>query len=230
MQAAGLDGLEIEAYGHLVDQFWSPLTNKRDDEYGGALDNRMRFGMRGVARDPRARRPGFHRRRAHGVRRGCGARHRQDARALAIAQAAGGSGLIDFVNVIRGHIDTEEALAHVIPGMGERSAPHLDFAGEVRAATRLPTFHAARVQDVATARHAIETGKLDLVGMTRAHLADPHIALKIKRGPRARDPALRRHGLLHRLDLCRPGGLHPQRRDRARADDAACRRAQPTGR
>ena len=66
--------------------------------------------------------------------------------------------------------------------MGERSAPHLDFAGEVRAATRLPTFHAARVQDVATARHAIESGKLDLVGMTRAHLADPHIARKIAEG------------------------------------------------
>ena len=45
----------------------------------------------------------------------------------------------------------------MIPGMGERSAPHLDFAGEVRAATRLPTFHAARIQDVATARHAIES-------------------------------------------------------------------------
>ena len=38
------------------------------------------------------------------------------------------------------------------------------------------TFHAARIQDVATARHAIESGKLDMVGMTRAHLADPHIA------------------------------------------------------
>ena len=37
--------MEIEAYGHLLDQFWSPLTNKRDDDYGGALENRMRFGM-----------------------------------------------------------------------------------------------------------------------------------------------------------------------------------------
>ena len=56
------------------------------------------------------------------------------------------------------------------------SAPHLDFAGEVRAATRFPVFHAARIQDVATARHAIAEGKLDMVGMTRAHIADPHIA------------------------------------------------------
>ena len=53
-------------------------------------------------------------------------------KALAIARRLAGSGLIDFINVIRGHIDTDEALSHVIPGMGARSAPHLDFAGEVQ--------------------------------------------------------------------------------------------------
>ncbi|MCL6305265.1 N-methylproline demethylase, partial [Streptococcus agalactiae] len=39
MQAAGLDGIEFEAYGHLMDGFWSPATNRREDEYGGSLDN-----------------------------------------------------------------------------------------------------------------------------------------------------------------------------------------------
>ena len=73
------------------------------------------------------------------------------------------SGAIDFINVIRGHIDSDEALSHVIPGMGARLAPHLDFAGEVRAATGVPVFHAARIQDLATARHAIAiTGPLRL--------------------------------------------------------------------
>jgi 2,4-dienoyl-CoA reductase-like NADH-dependent reductase (Old Yellow Enzyme family) len=43
MKAAGLDGLELEAYGHLMDQFWSPLTNTLDAPYGGSLDNRMKF-------------------------------------------------------------------------------------------------------------------------------------------------------------------------------------------
>ncbi len=43
MQAAGLDGIELEAYGHLMDQFWSPLTNELDGPYGGSLDNRLRF-------------------------------------------------------------------------------------------------------------------------------------------------------------------------------------------
>jgi 2,4-dienoyl-CoA reductase-like NADH-dependent reductase (Old Yellow Enzyme family) len=49
MQAARLDGLEINAYGHLPDQFWSPATNRRDDAYGGDLDNRLRFTLRVLA-------------------------------------------------------------------------------------------------------------------------------------------------------------------------------------
>ena len=43
---AGLDGVEIEAYTHLLDAFWSPLTNHRDDEFGGSLEDRMRFPLR----------------------------------------------------------------------------------------------------------------------------------------------------------------------------------------
>lgn len=181
VKAAGLDGVELECYGHLIDQFWSPATNRREDNYGGSLENRMRFGnaVFDAIRDRVG--PDFI----------VGARMVADedmvggidrVEGAEIARRLASSGRIDFVNVIRGHIDTEEGLAHVIPGMGARSAPHLDFAGEVRAQARLPTMHAARIQDVATARHAIASGKLDLVGMTRAHLADPHIAAKIARG------------------------------------------------
>jgi NADPH-dependent 2,4-dienoyl-CoA reductase/sulfur reductase-like enzyme len=96
------------------------------------------------------------------------------------------SGKVDFLNLIKGHIDSDAALTTVIPVQGMRSAPHLDFAGEVRAATGFPVFHAARIPDVATARHAIAAGKLDMVGMTRAHLADPHIVLKVVAGDEAR--------------------------------------------
>ena len=184
VKAAGLDGFEFECYGHLIDQFWSPATNKRTDEYGGSLDNRLRFGMAVFEAARRRVGPDF----LIGARLVCDEdfeRGLSRDEGLEIAKRLTRSGLIDFVNVIRGHIDTDEALSHVIPGMGERSAPHLDFAGEVRAETRMPTFHAARIQDVATARHAIVSGKLDMVGMTRAHLADPHIAKKIAEGREA---------------------------------------------
>ncbi len=181
VKSAGLDGIELECYGHLIDQFWSPATNRRDDHYGGSLDNRMRFGIE-VLRAVRDRvGPDF----IVGVRAVADEdwdRGLSRDEGLSIAERLTASGLVDFVNVIKGHIDTEEGLSHVIPGMGAPSAPALDFAGEVRAATRLPTFHAARIQDVATARHAIESGKLDMVGMTRAHLADPHIARKVAEG------------------------------------------------
>ena len=90
--------------------------------------------------------------------------------------------MVDFLNIVRGHIDTDAGLTDLIPIQGMPSAPHLDFAGEIRAATQFPTFHAARIQDVATARHAIAAGKVDMVGMTRAHMTDPHIVRKIMEG------------------------------------------------
>jgi len=180
-RAARLDGIEIECYGHLLDQFWSPATNKRDDAYGGRLESRIRFSEE-VLRAIRAR---IGAEFILGVRMVCDEdwdRGLSREEGVEIARRLANSGMIDFINVIRGHIDTDEALAHVIPGMGERSAPHLDFAGEVRDATRFPVFHAARIQDVATARHAVASGKLDMVGMTRAHIADPHIAEKVAAG------------------------------------------------
>jgi NADPH-dependent 2,4-dienoyl-CoA reductase/sulfur reductase-like enzyme len=103
-----------------------------------------------------------------------------------IARRLAASGKFDFLNIIRGHIDTDAALTGVIPIQGMRASPHLDFAGDVRAATKFPVFHAARISDVATARHAIATGKLDMVGMTRAHIADPHIVRKTEAGEEQR--------------------------------------------
>lgn len=178
MKAGGMDGVELEAYGHLIDQFASPLTNELDGPYGGPLENRMRFCL-DVFRAMRKR---------VGDDFILGVRYTADERlpggtdkadGLAISRMLKESGLIDYLNVIRGHIDTDPGLTDVIPIQGMASAPHLDFAGEVRAATNFPTFHAAKIQDVATARHAIAAGKVDMVGMTRAHMTDPHIVRKI---------------------------------------------------
>jgi 2,4-dienoyl-CoA reductase-like NADH-dependent reductase (Old Yellow Enzyme family)/pyruvate/2-oxoglutarate dehydrogenase complex dihydrolipoamide dehydrogenase (E3) component len=181
MQAAGLDGIEIEAYGHLTDQFWSPATNRRCDEYGGSLDNRLRFIFRVLD----AVRAAVGRDFIVGIRMVADEDWEQGLskeEGLNIARKLVASGQVDFLNIIRGHMDTDAALTRVIPIIGMPSAPHLDFAGEIRAATRFPVFHAARIADVATARHAIASGKLDMVGMTRPHIADPHIARKVREG------------------------------------------------
>lgn len=178
MQAAGLDGIELQAYGHLMDQFWSPLTNTLDGPYGGSLDNRLRFTM-DILDKIRDR---------VGDKFIVGVRYTADETAeggiganegIEISKRLKATGQVDFLNVIRGHIDTDPAMTDVIPVQGMKSAPHLDFAGTIRKATGMPTFHAARIPDVATARHAISSGLLDMVGMTRAHMADPHIVRKI---------------------------------------------------
>jgi 2,4-dienoyl-CoA reductase-like NADH-dependent reductase (Old Yellow Enzyme family)/thioredoxin reductase len=181
MQAAGLDGIEFECYGHLMDQFWSPATNKRADEYGGSLDNRLRFSFRVFDAVRKAVGPDFI----------VGARLVADedwdkgitkAEGLEICRRVVATGQVDFLNVIRGHIEHDGPLSRVIPVTGMASAPHLDFAGEVKQATKFPVFHAARINDVATARHAVASGKLDMVGMTRAHITDPYIVAKIAAG------------------------------------------------
>ena len=184
MKAAGLDGVEFECYGHLMDQFLSPLTNALPAPYGGSLENRARFALEVLAAC----------RKRVGERFLLGVRYTADEvetggisaeEGIAIGKMFRDSGNVDFLNIIRGRIFTDAAMTDVIPIHGMKSAPHLDFAGRVRAEVGLPTFHAARIADVATARHAIASGQLDMVGMTRAHMADPHIVRKIIAGREA---------------------------------------------
>ncbi|TPG78401.1 NADH:flavin oxidoreductase [Pseudomonas arsenicoxydans] len=181
MKFAGLDGIELQAYGHLMDQFWSPLTNDLDAPYGGSIDNRLRFTFDILS--------AIRQRVGHEFI--VGVRYTGDelmpggltaADGLDISRRLKDSGMVDFLNVVRGHIDTDAGLTDLIPIQGMRNSPHLDFAGEIRAATDFPTFHAAKIPDVATARHAIASGKIDMVGMTRAHMTDPHIVRKIIEG------------------------------------------------
>ncbi|EHS53588.1 NADH:flavin oxidoreductase/NADH oxidase [Rhizobium sp. PDO1-076] len=184
MQAAGLDGIEFEAYGHLMDSFWSPATNRRDDAFGGSLENRMRFSDIVTEAVRKAVGPDF----IVGIRMVADEdwdKGLSREEGIEIARRFALSGKVDFLNIIRGHIEHDAALNNVIPIQGMAASPHLDFAGEVRAATKFPVFHAARIADVATARHAIAEGKLDMVGMTRAHIADPHIVRKIIAGREA---------------------------------------------
>ena len=181
MQQAGVDGIELESYGHFMDQFWSPLTNTLDGPYGGSLDNRLRFAFDTLRAIRKRVGDDF----IVGIRYSgdeClpGGLSKDDG--MEVSRRLKDSGLVDFLNVVRGHIDTDAGLTDLIPVQGMKSAPHLDFAGEIRAETKFPTFHASKIQDVATARHAIASGKLDMVGMTRAHMADPHIVAKILRG------------------------------------------------
>ncbi|MCB2136283.1 MAG: NADH:flavin oxidoreductase, partial [Rhodobacteraceae bacterium] len=182
MKQAGLDGVEIMTHGHLLDQFISPLTNDLDGPYGKeSLATRMRLTLDII--DAVRRRVGndfiVGTRFAPDEAEDGGI---TEEMGLQIAHMFKATGQVDYLNINRGRIHTDPAMTDMIPIQGMRSAPHLDLAGRVRAEVGLPTFHAARIPDVATARHAVVTGQLDMVGMTRAHMADPYIVQKIRDG------------------------------------------------
>ncbi len=180
-RAGGLDGIELCATSHLIDQFWTPLANHRTDEYGGSLDNRLRFtfevldairiaigtdllvGIRMIADEDQI-----------------GGLSREES--AEIAQRLATSRLLDFINVASSSLATEEGLSKAIPPSGTPLMPFVSLAASIKAEIDLPVLHATRITDLASARHAISSGLIDLAGMTRAHIADPHIVAKLERG------------------------------------------------
>ncbi|MFO1075790.1 MAG: NADH:flavin oxidoreductase [Geminicoccaceae bacterium] len=177
----GLDGLEVICSSHLPDQFWSPTMNRRSDGYGGSLPNRIRFSLEMFEEIRRRVGPDY----VVGIRMSAnemleGGLSPEESLEIAVRHAA--SGLIDFVNVVGADATTDLGISKLIPTMGQRSGPFLDHARAIRAAVGIPVFHATRITDLSTARHAIADGCADMVGMTRAHIADPHIVAKLKRG------------------------------------------------
>lgn len=175
--AAGLDGVELEHYGHLLDSFLLPWVNQREDDYGGPLQNRLRFPLQVIDAVQAAVPPGFlvGARLSVDVERADGI---DEATAIEVLRVFAEHG-IDFVSLVTGLPHDDRHLADSIPGMGTPSAPHLELCRRIRAAIPIPVLHATRIADVTTARYAIEDGCLDLVGMTRAQMADPYLVTKI---------------------------------------------------
>ncbi|HLI12076.1 MAG TPA: NADH:flavin oxidoreductase [Alphaproteobacteria bacterium] len=201
----GLDGIETLAGGHLIGQFLSPKTNRRTDRFGGSVANRCRFGLM-VHEEIR---------RQTGDNFLVGLRYVVDEagdglsfeECVEIARIFESAGTVDFFNAIYGRMDTEMALAvHNMPGMASPIAPWLARVGAFKREVGLPVFHAARIADIATARYAIRDGLLDMVAMTRAHIADPYIVAKLQAG---QEDAIRPCvGATHCQSQYRPSCLH----------------------
>ncbi len=177
----GLDGIETLAGSHLIGQFFAPDTNQRTDKYGGSLENRVRFALQVYEAMRKAVGDKF----LFGIRMSMhedrGGLSQEDA--LRIVEILEREGAIDFLNCVFGRMDTELSLAEYnMPGMSRPLAPFLDRMRDIKSAVKVPVFHAARIVDTATARHAIRDRLLDMVSMTRGHIADPEIVNKIARG------------------------------------------------
>jgi 2,4-dienoyl-CoA reductase-like NADH-dependent reductase (Old Yellow Enzyme family) len=179
--AAGLDGIELLATSHLLDQFWSPLVNHRSDEYGGSLNNRLRLTIE-VLEAVQAAVDGqlLIGLRMLGTEDQPGGLDQSDCCEIAVTLSS--TGLLDFINVAGPAIATDDGLSKAIPPAGTPFSPYLAMAAAIRRSVNIPILHATRVNDLSAARHAIESGAVDLVGMTRAHMADPHLVEKLERG------------------------------------------------
>ena len=175
----GLDGIELSmAHNHLIDQFWSPLFNQRLDDYGGSLDNRLRFGFE-VLREIR---------RTVGRDFVVGARISGDeftrggltAGDMAeIARRLAASGLLDFLSIIGGGAHTYELQAAAVPNMSYATGVFVPLAAAIKqAAPGIPILHASRIVDPAHADRLVAAGQIDVVGMTRALIADPDLPRK----------------------------------------------------
>jgi 2,4-dienoyl-CoA reductase-like NADH-dependent reductase (Old Yellow Enzyme family)/thioredoxin reductase len=179
----GIDGCETVTGGHLIGQFLSPRMNRRTDEFGGSLENRARFGI--MVHEAIRKEVGD--RFLVGIRFVVDEGDIEDGigleECIKLGRLFERSGHLDFFNCIFGRMDNDIALAeHNMPGMSQPIAPFLKQVRAFKQETKLPVFHAARIPDLATARHAISEGILDMVAMTRAHIADPQLVNKLMRG------------------------------------------------
>src|SRR3989475_8447330 len=141
-RAGGLDGVEISmAHNHLIDQFWSPLFNERRDDYGGSLQNRMRFGVEGL-REIRRRVGGDF---VVGARLSGGELTRGGLTAADTAEVArrlAPSRLIHFPSIIGGGAHTYELQAAAGPNMSYAPGVYVPLAApHQHPAPRMPIFH-----------------------------------------------------------------------------------------
>lgn len=177
MQGAEIGG----AYMHLVEQFMSPLSNRRTDKYGGNLENRTRFlveileSMRAHAGDDFV--IGV---RISGDELRKGGLTQDEA--LIVCRDLAERGLVDYLSVMGGEAQDHISHPTAMPGMSYPVAPFLYLASAVKQEVDVPIFHAQRITDVRTAARAIADGHIDMVAMTRPHMADPYIVNKMKDG------------------------------------------------
>ena len=177
---AGFDCVEVHAaHGYLISQFLCPEENRRDDEYGGSLENRARFGL-DILRRIKAEVPG------PGVIFRLSADDLfpsglQLSEGIQLARWAAEAGA-DAIHVSAGHYRSLPSGAVMAPPMSYPEATFLDYAAAVKAVVAVPVIAVGRLGDPATAMAAVDDGKADFVALGRSLLADPDWVKKVEGG------------------------------------------------
>ena len=178
----GMDGVEIlAAFGFLVAAFLSPLANRRTDHYGGSLDNRLRFCREVISavRDAVGS-DGILGLRIPGDELIEGGLELEEMKA--VARAVESDGKLDYLNVIAGTNMDRLLRAEHWPPTPARHGLFVHLAAGVRSAVELPVFTVGRITDPVQAERILANGDADMVGMTRAHVADPDLIAKLREG------------------------------------------------
>ncbi len=175
---AGFDGVEVHgAHGYLIAQFMSPYSNKRTDEYGGSLLNRMRFPLE-IISNIRAKAGNdfpilF---RISGDEFVPGGRTIEDTKAIAVLLEQAG------VNAIHVSAGVYGSMQFIIPPAAVRHGWIADFAAEVKKVVSIPVITVGRINDPMMAETIIASGKADFVAIGRGSLADPELPNKAAAG------------------------------------------------
>jgi len=182
VKEGGLDGVEIHgAHGWLVCQFLSPFYNRREDQYGGSVENRCRFALE-IGRAIRAEvGPDFPLGIALTYDEMIGDEGITEADTLAQLEVLCAAGVFDFFDL---SVGAPHSVHFTIAPMAVPEGFSLDFAARAREAVagRAAVFAAGRVVDPRMAAAAVRDGAVDMVAMSRAHLADPHLVRKAREG------------------------------------------------
>jgi 2,4-dienoyl-CoA reductase-like NADH-dependent reductase (Old Yellow Enzyme family) len=182
VKEGGLDGVEIHgAHGWLIGQFLSPFYNRREDAYGGSVENRCRFALeigRAIRAEVGADFP-FGIALTYDEMIGDEGITEEDT--LAQLEVLCAEGVFDFFDF---SIGAPHSVHFTIAPMAVPEGFSLDFASRARAVVdgRGAVFAAGRVVDPRMAAAAVRDGAVDVVAMSRAHLADPHLVRKSKEG------------------------------------------------
>jgi len=183
MKAAGLDGCEIVAsHGYLPSQFLNPRVNRRDDEYGGSMENRLRF-LREVIADIGSK---VGRDFVVGLRVTGDEKDADSIEASEVLQFCrmldGDAATLDYYNVIAGSSASLAGAIHIVPPMIVENAYVAPFAKAMKSVVSKPVFVAGRINQPQTAEQVIASGQADMCGMTRAMIADPDMPRKAEAG------------------------------------------------
>ncbi len=180
MAEAGADGVEIVgSHGYLPSQFWSSKVNRREDRYGGSFEKRLTFTREVIAairgRVPKDMIVGLRMSGDEASDTDIG-----EEESFAVARALAPE--LDYLNVIAGTSATASGALHIVPAMHIPNAYVAPFASKVKQATGKPVLVAGRINQPHDAEKVLVEGAADLVGMTRATIADPEMPNKAREG------------------------------------------------